>query len=186
MKSCIFIVIVVLTLFNCTKMKVTDKEVNPEKLVVLPHDTTHLRAVSESVQSMYTVFVANRLTDTKRFYTQWFGYTVVFESTWFLLLESPGASQAMLAFISEEHPSSPPTPKVFTGDGAFLTIEVTDAGKLYNAFSNAGADFTYQLKDEPWGQRRFAIGDPNGLWIDVVQQTAPDAGWWDQYIRSDE
>jgi hypothetical protein len=40
----------------------------------------------------------------------------------------------------------------------------------------------YALKDEPWGQRRFGIVDPAGMWIDVVQQTEPAPGFWEPYM----
>jgi hypothetical protein len=40
------------------------------------------------------------------------------------------------------------------------------------------------LKQESWGQLRFALTDPNGLWIDVVEQTDPQPGWWDQYLSN--
>jgi catechol 2,3-dioxygenase-like lactoylglutathione lyase family enzyme len=176
-----------LTLLNCTTpMKNTQKKITRSKHAILPPDTAHLQAVSENVQSMYTVFVSTNIEGTKKFYMQWFGYSIVFESTWFLLLKLPGASQAMLAFIEEDHPSSPPSPKAFSGNGAFLTIDVSDATKVYHAFKNAGADFAYHLKDELWGQKRFAIYDPNGLWIDIVQQTTPEQGWWDKYIKANE
>jgi hypothetical protein len=38
------------------------------------------------------------------------------------------------------------------------------------------------LRDEPFGQRRFGLFDPAGVWIDVVEQIEPAAGWWDQYL----
>jgi uncharacterized glyoxalase superfamily protein PhnB len=46
----------------------------------------------------------------------------------------------------------------------------------------AGAEFTYHLNNEPWGQRRFATTDPNGMWMDVVEQIQPQPGWWDKYL----
>jgi uncharacterized glyoxalase superfamily protein PhnB len=88
----------------------------------------------------------------------------------------------LLGFIHETHPSSPPTPKAFNGDGAFFTLDVSDATSLYQTMQKSGARFAYTLKDEPWGQRRFALKDPNGIWIDVVEQIPPHEGWWDQYL----
>ena len=34
---------------------------------------------------------------------------------------------------------------------------------------------------EPFGQRRFGLFDPAGVWIDVVQQIEPAAGFWERY-----
>lgn len=43
--------------------------------------------------------------------------------------------------------------------------------------------YAYDLREEPWGQRRFALRDPSGTWIDVVQQIEPEPGFWDPYVR---
>ncbi len=133
--------------------------------------------------SMYTVFISKDVEASRAFYTRWLNFKVVFASSWFILLSSAGEHPVQIAFMLEDHPSSPPSPKAFSGDGTFLTIEVRDASAQYESLKAAGATFSYHLKDEPWGQRRFAITDPNGIWIDVVQQTEPQEGWWDQYMK---
>jgi len=40
------------------------------------------------------------------------------------------------------------------------------------------------MTDEPWGQRRFGVTDPAGMWVDVVEQIKPAAGWWEPYLAS--
>lgn len=47
----------------------------------------------------------------------------------------------------------------------------------------AGVSITYPLMDEPWGQRRFGLFDPAGMWVDVVEQIEPAPGFWDRYMR---
>jgi catechol 2,3-dioxygenase-like lactoylglutathione lyase family enzyme len=141
------------------------------------------KASANFVTGTYPVFITRDLKATQQFYKKWFGYNIAFESSWFVLLSTPGDNPSLIAFMDETHPSSPPSPKAFKGDGAFLTIDVTDATSLYQELKSKGAKFSYDLKDEPWGQRRFALTDPNGLWVDVVQQIEPKAGWWDQYMK---
>jgi uncharacterized glyoxalase superfamily protein PhnB len=85
--------------------------------------------------------------------------------------------------MDEEHPTAPPTPKAFNGNGSFLTLEVADAKAIYEDFKKRGLSIAYALKDEAWGQRRFAVLDPNSLWVDVVQQTQPQEGFWDKYLK---
>ena len=148
----------------------------------LPADTAHLAVVTSEVKGMYPVVITNDLRSTQQFYITWFGYRVVFESSWFILLSSPGENASMVAFMDEVHPSAPPSPKAANGEGMFLTIDVADSKKIYESLKDAGASFAYELKDEPWGQRRFAMKDPNGIWIDVVEQVQPKEGWWDQYM----
>jgi catechol 2,3-dioxygenase-like lactoylglutathione lyase family enzyme len=149
---------------------------------VLPADTSHLKAVRTTFNSVYPIIVTKSINQTKDFYVKWFGCELVFESTWFVLLQLPGKNENLIAFIDQVHPSSPPSPQAFSGDGAFFTINVSDARALYNAFVIAKATFAHPLTDEPWGQKRFAITDPNGLWIDIVEQTQPKEGWWDEYV----
>lgn len=48
--------------------------------------------------------------------------------------------------------------------------------------TRAGAPITYPLQDEPFGQRRFGFHDPSGLWVDIVEQIDPAAGFWDRYM----
>jgi len=139
-------------------------------------------AASLKFNSMYTVFISKDVEASRAFYTRWLNFEVVFASSWFVLLSTTGEHPVQIAFMLEDHPSSPPSPKAFSGDGAFLTFDVSDAAALYTSLKAAGAPISYHLKDEPWGQRRFAITDPDGIWIDIVQQTQPVEGWWDQYM----
>ena len=54
----------------------------------------------------------------------------------------------------------------------------------YERFTAAGLSCDLALTDEPWGQRRFGVVDPAGMWVDVVEQIEPAAGWWDPYLKS--
>ena len=137
----------------------------------------------KTIDHVYTVFVTKKLDQTVRFYEQYFGFTKLFESTFFVLLQTPGEQKFNIAFMDEEHPTAPPTPKAFNGNGSFLTLEVADAKTIYEDLKKRGLSIAYALKDEPWGQRRFAVVDPNNLWVDVVQQTQPEEGFWDKYLK---
>lgn len=116
------------------------------------------------------------------FYRQWFRAETLFEATWFVLLGLPGQPGARLAFMAPEHPSSPPGPASFDGKGLFLTLQVEDVDGLYHELRAAGAPITYALTTEPWGQRRFALTDPAGTWLDIVEQVDPAPGFWDPYL----
>jgi catechol 2,3-dioxygenase-like lactoylglutathione lyase family enzyme len=123
--------------------------------------------------------ITPNLQECRDFYRMWLDFEVVFEASWFLLLKSANTS---LAFMHPEHPSSPPEPGAYDGNGAFLTLQVEDAGEEYERVVGKGLQCALPLTDEPWGQRRFAVIDPAGMWIDVVEQTEPEPGWWDPYV----
>ena len=63
-----------------------------------------------------------------------------------------------------------------------LEFQVADARLEHDRFVQDGAVLGLSLRDEPFGQRRFGLFDPAGVWIDVVEQIEPAAGWWDKYL----
>jgi catechol 2,3-dioxygenase-like lactoylglutathione lyase family enzyme len=133
------------------------------------------------IVATYPIVVTDQLDECRDFYTRWFGLAEIFEASWIVVLSSDGEAPTV-AFMHPEHPSTPPDPAPFTGDGTFLTLQVEDAAAEYARVRAAGLRCALELKDEPWGQRRFAAIDPAGMWVDVVEQTEPTPGWWDRYV----
>ena len=127
----------------------------------------------------YPIVITERLAECRDFYSRRLGFEAVFEASWFVLLNNGSAS---IAFMTPDHPSTPPSPAAHTGDGMFLTLQVEDAAAEYERLVAEGATFALTLTDEPWGQRRFALTDPAGVWLDIVEQTQPAEGWWAPYI----
>ncbi len=113
--------------------------------------------------------VTSKLAETKAFYTQTLGFGVTFENEFYLLLHTPGGASE-ISFLLPNHPSQQPLfHKAFQGQGMYLTIEVEDVDKLYKELKNKGIQMKIDLRDEPWGDRHFAISDPNGIGIDLVR-----------------
>ena len=134
-------------------------------------------------ESVYSIFITKKLKESKAFYMKWFDMNIVFESTWFILLATTGDKPFYVAFMDEKHPSSPPSSPAMTAkSGVCLTLQVTDAETVYNKLVKKGIQISYALKTEDWGQKRFGIIDPNGMYIDIVQQIEPKKGYWDQYM----
>ena len=133
------------------------------------------------LQSSYPVVVTEKLAESRDFYAR-LGFEVVFEASWFVYLTVSGDSSSGIAFMSPDHPSSPPDPRAFAGDGSFLTLQVEDASAAYEEVKKHGFKIDYDLRDEPWGQRRFGMVDPAGIWVDVVEQTEPAPRFWDPYM----
>jgi uncharacterized glyoxalase superfamily protein PhnB len=133
------------------------------------------------IVATYPIVVTDKLRECRDFYRRWFGLQVIFEASWIVVLSSDGEAPAV-AFMHSDHPSTPPDPAPFGGDGLFLTLQVDDASREYERLREAGLERALELRDEPWGQRRFAAIDPAGMWVDVVEQTEPAPGWWDRYL----
>jgi catechol 2,3-dioxygenase-like lactoylglutathione lyase family enzyme len=132
------------------------------------------------LEAAYPVVVTDKLDACRDFYTTRLGFEIVFEATWFVYLTVPG-SPHRIAFMAPDHPSQPPGPEAFPGAGILLTLQVEDAAAEYERLRHAGVDVDHALTDEPWGQRRFGVRDPAGVWVDIVQQIDPAPGYWDQY-----
>jgi uncharacterized glyoxalase superfamily protein PhnB len=134
------------------------------------------------ITDLYAVIVTEQHAECRAFYVRWFGFQVVFEATWFAYLVATGDHGFGLAFMTPDHPSQPPGPETFTGQGMFLTLQVEDAAAEFERLKRAGLPIAYPLRDEPWGQRRFAVVDPAGTWVDVVEQIEPRPGFWDEHM----
>ncbi|CAG0930140.1 hypothetical protein TFLX_01617 [Thermoflexales bacterium] len=133
------------------------------------------------LQDFYPIIVTDNLFECRDFYARWFALEVSFESSWFILMFS-AEGKASIAFMHPNHPSAPPGPETFNGKGMCLEFQVVDAQAEHERFVRDGAPVSYALRAEPFGQRRFGLHDPAGVWIDVVEQIEPAAGWWDKYM----
>lgn len=142
-----------------------------------------MNATPMQLQSVYQIVVTDRLIESRDFYVRWFGFEPLFEASWFVYLQAGGGQPWGLAFMSSDHPSQPPGPEVFNGKGTFLTFQVEDATAEFARLKNAGVRIAYPLRDEDWGQRRFGLLDPSGMWVDVVQQIDPAPGYWAKYMK---
>jgi len=136
-------------------------------------------------EDAYPVVFVQALHTTTEFYRRTFGLDVLFESDFFVLLALPGQDHGAIAFVLEKHPTAPPSgPAITPGSSSFLTLQVADAAGAFDEVAAAGVAIEYSLRDEPWGQRRFGLLDPNGLYIDVVEQIEPDPAFWARHAVS--
>lgn len=126
----------------------------------------------------YPIIVTPELFACRDFWSR-LGFAPVFQSSWFVLLQAEGAT---LAFMSPDHPSAPPGPESFSGRGMCFELQVEDAAAAHETFRAAGLAADYPLTAESFGQLRFGFADPSGLWVDVVEQIEPAAGYWDRYM----
>lgn len=55
----------------------------------------------------------------------------------------------------------------------YLTIEVNEVDGIYEDLKKKGVPIKIDIRNEPWGDRHFAIEDPNGIGIDIVTYAPP-------------
>lgn len=118
--------------------------------------------------------VTSKLVETKEFYTKLLGFGITFENEFYLLLHTPNKEDE-ISFLLPDHSSQQPLfHKPFTGQGMYITIEVEDVDHLYQNLKKKGVPIAIDIRNEPWGDRHFAIQDPNGIGIDLVKYTAQE------------
>jgi predicted enzyme related to lactoylglutathione lyase len=93
------------------------------------------------------------------FYTEILGLEVGMDLGWIASLTSPSNETAQISFMTHDA-TAPVTPDV--------SIEVSDVDEAYRRAVERGAEIVHELRDEPWGVRRFFVRDPNGQVLNVL------------------
>jgi len=129
----------------------------------------------EKAVKLWTGVVTEKVQDSKDFYVRLFGCEVIYEGEgeWFVLL---GLGDSELGFMKPELESQARVFRpAFRGEGMWITIDVADVDTQYQRIQGLGIRIEVPIRDEPWGDRHFAVLDPNGIPVDVVQRR-PAAG----------
>jgi catechol 2,3-dioxygenase-like lactoylglutathione lyase family enzyme len=119
-----------------------------------------------------TGIITDKLEETKSFYVNKLGFTIVWEADWFILLATPNGSDT-ISFLLPNHPTQELSNfrQSFNGKGVYLTIEVDDVDLYFKEVKKSGVDIALNIRSEEWGDRHFAIIDPNDIGIDFVTHT---------------
>jgi catechol 2,3-dioxygenase-like lactoylglutathione lyase family enzyme len=112
--------------------------------------------------------ITTKLKESKAFYERVLNFGVTFENDFYLLMHTPNHSSE-ISFLLPDHPTQQPLfHKAFVGSGIYLTIEVPDVDAEYKRIKALGIPLAIDIRNEEWGDRHFAIADPNGVGIDIV------------------
>lgn len=115
--------------------------------------------------------VTHRLDESRKFYVEVLGFNIVFDNGWYVLMEREGHQFSVL---QANHESQQPLFRpAFEGPGMYLTIDVDKVDEEYRRIQRLKVPIAIELRDEPWGDRHFAVADPNGVGIDFVTHTPP-------------
>ncbi len=132
-----------------------------------------VNAQNKSGMKLNACFIIPKLQETKKFYATVLQMEVVFENDFYLLLQTAGGTD-QISFLLPDHESQQPLFKpAFVGKGAYLTIEVENVDEVYEKIKKMKIPVVIPMRDEPSGDRHFAIVDPNGIGIDIVTHTPP-------------
>jgi len=130
--------------------------------------------------SAFPVLIVKDLDIAKSFYIDNFGFNIAFQNEWYLHLVSETGIQ--VAFMLPDQPTQPEIfRKLYNGNGLIFSLEVDDADKAYSYAKSKSLNIILDIRSEEWGQRHFALKDPNGVFVDIVQATDPTEEYKSDY-----
>jgi uncharacterized glyoxalase superfamily protein PhnB len=115
-------------------------------------------------------FTTDKVAETKAFYVKYFNATITFDCGWYINL-SFGAPSATLQFMEPQGEEQQPG----SGAGLIYNFAVDDVDREYTKLTGAGLEPVMPLEDHPWGDRGFAVQDPNGITIYLYSEREPSA-----------
>lgn len=130
--------------------------------------------------SYYPVIMTHDVAGTARFYIQHFRFRALFESDWYVHLQSAEDEAVNLAILDPSHATVPQSARKPVS-GLILNFEVDDPDAEFARAEKAGLPILLGLRDEDFGQRHFITADPNGVLIDVIKPIPPSADFAAQY-----
>jgi catechol 2,3-dioxygenase-like lactoylglutathione lyase family enzyme len=130
--------------------------------------------------SYYPVLMTADVAGTAAFYAEHFRFRPLFESEWYVHLQSSEDRRVNLGIVAHDHETVPEAGRATAG-GFLLSFEVPDVDTFYERLVAAGLPMLRELRDEPFGQRHFITRDPNGVLIDVIKPIPPSPEFAAQY-----
>ncbi|MFC0241050.1 VOC family protein [Rhodopseudomonas telluris] len=132
--------------------------------------------------SYYPVIMTADVGSTARFYVAHFGFRPLFESDWYVHLQSEDDPTINLAVLDGAHGTVPEAGRGRIA-GLILNFEVDDPDAEYARLQAAGLPMLLHLRDEDFGQRHFITADPNGVLIDIIKPIPPKGDYVAQYAE---
>lgn len=132
------------------------------------------------INSSYPVISTDKLQKSVEYYVKNFGFTTTFISDWYISLKTKHIPTFELALLDYRHPSIPENYRIKT-QGLLINFEVEDAEKEYKRLTSRGIPMLLQLTIEEWGQKHCITVDPNGVLIDIIENTAPSNDFQNSY-----
>lgn len=130
--------------------------------------------------SFYPVILSEKLLESKEFYTTYFGYSLTFETEWYVSLVNEETGNE-LAVLDKNHETVPESYRKNV-QGLILNIEVENVDALYQKLIiELNLPLHLDIRDEAFGQRHFITSDPNGVLVDIITVIPPDESFQEQY-----
>jgi uncharacterized glyoxalase superfamily protein PhnB len=129
------------------------------------------------IDNVSAAFTTNKVSESRDFYVRHLNARVTFDCGWYVNLEF-GDPNITLQFMSPQQPHH----KLSYSDGLIYNFKVDGVDRLHERFREEGLQVIVPLEDHPWGDRGFAIQDPNGISIYFYEDREP-SGEFKRYYK---
>lgn len=124
--------------------------------------------------SYYPVIQVRDVQASARFYIENLKFRAVFDSDWYVHLQSEEDEGVNLAILQFDHETVPEPMRLET-KGLILNFEVEDPDAWFWRAVKAELPILKELCDEEFGQRHFITQDRDGILIDIIKPIEPSA-----------
>lgn len=131
-------------------------------------------------RDFYPVIMTADVAGTADFYKTNFRFRALFEADWYVHLQSAEDLRVNIGIVQWDHETVPEAGRG-TVAGLLINFEVEDVDAEYRRVQALGLPILLPLRSEPFGQRHFIVGDPNGVLIDVITMIPPSEDYRAQY-----
>jgi catechol 2,3-dioxygenase-like lactoylglutathione lyase family enzyme len=128
----------------------------------------------------YPVLMVDDVNEVSTFYQAHFSFRPLFESDWYVHLQSSENEAVNLAILHGDHETIPAAARGRVS-GLLLNFEVENVDAVYEELTSRRLPILLPLRDEPFGQRHFITRDPSGVLIDVITPITPSEEFLGQY-----
>lgn len=117
------------------------------------------------IKSISPCICTARIEESRDFYVKYFKAKITFDCGWYVNLQF-GDGSAELQFMAPQQPEQ----SICNGQGLTYNFLVDDVDKEHDRLRNEGLESVMSLEDHPWGDRGFAIQDPNGIILYIFSE----------------
>ncbi len=126
--------------------------------------------------SLSPCITTTKVDESRDFYVRHFGAKVTFDCGWYVNLEFGANVSIQFMAPQPDFPACNPA-------GLTYNYGVPDVDAAYQTLTASGLAVVMPLEDHPWGDRGFAIQDPNGILLYIYSEREPSAEF-KQYYRT--
>ena len=130
-----------------------------------------------NANTLSPAFTTGNVAQSRDFYVRYFNAKVTFDCGWYVNLEF-GNPSCSIQFMSPQQPEH----QLGSGAGLIYNFAAENVDDGYEKLTGTGLSVIVPLEDHPWGDRGFAVQDPNGISLYIYSVREPSEEF-EQYFK---